>query len=377
MIDYSMLQEFITEAGEHLDEMETDLLQLEVDPENADILNDIFREVHSIKGAAEYVGLEKTATLSHYLENLLELLRQGKVSVTNKIIDLLIGARDRMSLLNEDLDRFKTEKTEIKDILKLIGRYSGEDELLAEQEKNSEADIPDLKSSEAVASLDSKAEEHDEPACDSSPDDIYEEEYDAELFEIYLQQLKENITFIRSRIAQIADDQNPEETLDKVVEKIESLRSSANYMGYERLVDTYKSWIEEIRDAQEGLSLDEPVSFQFMREFVGKILFRFPQVQEALSETEEMEERKPVVQDNLSGNHASQGNESIDAESAEYSEELDFDEVVEKELDFLNDQLDPEKEIVKEQTDFRPDSKLIPEAQSEMETELPDRKSVV
>ena len=50
MIDLTLLQDFIPEAGEHLAEMESGLLQLETDPDNRDILNDIFRSVHTIKG---------------------------------------------------------------------------------------------------------------------------------------------------------------------------------------------------------------------------------------------------------------------------------------------------------------------------------------
>ena len=57
--------------------MEVGLLSLEDAPDDKEKLNDVFRSVHSIKGSAEYIGAENIARLTHKLENLLELLRQG------------------------------------------------------------------------------------------------------------------------------------------------------------------------------------------------------------------------------------------------------------------------------------------------------------
>ena len=76
MVDHSLLQDFITEATEHLEEMESSLLALEKDPDSRETLDEIFRAIHSIKGASQFVGLERISELSHKMENLLDLLRQ-------------------------------------------------------------------------------------------------------------------------------------------------------------------------------------------------------------------------------------------------------------------------------------------------------------
>ncbi|MBL0731524.1 MAG: Hpt domain-containing protein, partial [Desulfosarcina sp.] len=120
MIDLSLLQDFIAESEEHLEEMETGLLKLEAEPDNQKILNDVFRTAHSIKGSAEYIGAEKTALLSHKLENLLEAIRQGKKVLNDKIIAALMDARDRIAMLIVELGDDNEEKTEIADILKQI-----------------------------------------------------------------------------------------------------------------------------------------------------------------------------------------------------------------------------------------------------------------
>ena len=56
MTDNSLLQDFITETGEHLGDTERNLLRLEQQPDDAELLNEIFRSIHTIKGSAEYLG---------------------------------------------------------------------------------------------------------------------------------------------------------------------------------------------------------------------------------------------------------------------------------------------------------------------------------
>ena len=140
MIDLSLLQDFIDEAEEHLNDMETNLLRLEADTDDKESLNDVFRSVHSIKGSAEYIGTENIAKLTHKLENLLEMLRQGERVLNKEIIDLLVESRDRVGMLVKDLFKDKKENTGVADILERIGFLSGdgriEESLSVLDEKN-------------------------------------------------------------------------------------------------------------------------------------------------------------------------------------------------------------------------------------------------
>ena len=74
-LDPSLINDFVAEAGEHLEEMEATLLRLAGDPANRELLNAIFRPVHTIKGASQFMGLARIAALSHKLEDLLDLLQ--------------------------------------------------------------------------------------------------------------------------------------------------------------------------------------------------------------------------------------------------------------------------------------------------------------
>ncbi|HDS17139.1 MAG TPA: chemotaxis protein CheA [Proteobacteria bacterium] len=118
--DLTMLQDFIVEAMEHLEEMENNLLRLDADPDGPEILNDIFRSIHTIKGAAEYLGIKRIAKLSHNLENLLYKLRQHDLAVNREVMDLLIAGRDRLNQLTDNLKQSQAEKTEINDLLERI-----------------------------------------------------------------------------------------------------------------------------------------------------------------------------------------------------------------------------------------------------------------
>ncbi|MCK5871928.1 MAG: chemotaxis protein CheW [Methylococcales bacterium] len=120
MIDLSLLEDFVMGAGESLEEMETALLGLESSPNNVELLNTIFRAIHTIKGAAQFVGLEKVSVLSHALEDLLDLLREGKIQATSDIVNVLIQANDRISTLVSDLERTQTENTEVDDLVQIL-----------------------------------------------------------------------------------------------------------------------------------------------------------------------------------------------------------------------------------------------------------------
>ena len=76
-VDISLLPDYLVEAAEHLEEMESLLLKLADEPENVEVLDEIFRPIHSIKGAAQFIGLQSSSHLAHRLEDLLDLLRNG------------------------------------------------------------------------------------------------------------------------------------------------------------------------------------------------------------------------------------------------------------------------------------------------------------
>lgn len=93
--------EFTSEAEELLDTLSGDLVELEAQGQNVrpELVNKIFREVHSLKGLAGMLGFGDISELSHSLEDMLDRLRMGKISFSKELIDLLFDSVDGLNRL--------------------------------------------------------------------------------------------------------------------------------------------------------------------------------------------------------------------------------------------------------------------------------------
>jgi len=102
-IDPELLSEFVAEAKEHLETVEPNLLHLEEHPEDIECVNALFRAIHSIKGAAGFLGLEQIEQLSHAMETLLDEVRRGKRGVSPELLDILLEGVDALRALIDGL----------------------------------------------------------------------------------------------------------------------------------------------------------------------------------------------------------------------------------------------------------------------------------
>ena len=94
-------EEFTSEAEELLDTLSRDLVDFEQQGKNVrpELVNKIFREVHSLKGLAGMLGFSEISDLSHSLEDMLDKLRMGKIEISKDLIDLLYDAVDSLNRL--------------------------------------------------------------------------------------------------------------------------------------------------------------------------------------------------------------------------------------------------------------------------------------
>jgi two-component system chemotaxis sensor kinase CheA len=90
-----LLRDFLTETNENLDVADTQLIKFEQDPSNAEILNNIFRLVHTIKGTCGFIGLTRLASLAHAAETLMDRFREG-MPVTSDAVGLVLSTIDRI-----------------------------------------------------------------------------------------------------------------------------------------------------------------------------------------------------------------------------------------------------------------------------------------
>jgi two-component system chemotaxis sensor kinase CheA len=103
-----LLREFLTETSESLDTVDNQLVRFEQDPNNAKILDNIFRLVHTIKGTCGFLGLPRLEALAHAGETLMGKFRDG-MPVTAEAVTLILGSIDRIKEILGGLEATETE----------------------------------------------------------------------------------------------------------------------------------------------------------------------------------------------------------------------------------------------------------------------------
>ncbi|MCL1893114.1 MAG: chemotaxis protein CheA [Holophagaceae bacterium] len=101
--DPSFYEDFLVEAQEHFELIEQNFLTLESNPGDLDILNSIFRSVHTIKGASGFLGLDNVQGLAHHGENVLDDLRKGRMAVDPNVMEVLFDTVDILKVLVNDV----------------------------------------------------------------------------------------------------------------------------------------------------------------------------------------------------------------------------------------------------------------------------------
>src|SRR6266850_7876881 len=103
-----LLREFLTETSESLDTVDNQLVRFEQDPNNAKILDNIFRLVHTIKGTCGFLGLPRLEALAHAAETLMGKFRDG-MPVTGDAVTLILSTIDRLKEVLNGLEQTEAE----------------------------------------------------------------------------------------------------------------------------------------------------------------------------------------------------------------------------------------------------------------------------
>ena len=105
------LEIFLDETNEHLQNLNTQILELESDPENMDNINEIFRAAHSLKGMAGTMGYKRMQNLTHDMENVFSEVRNGNIKVTPEMIDVLFQCLDALDEYKNNIQETSDEGT--------------------------------------------------------------------------------------------------------------------------------------------------------------------------------------------------------------------------------------------------------------------------
>jgi two-component system chemotaxis sensor kinase CheA len=149
----SIIEEFMIETKEIVNALDSNLVKLEREPDNLNLLNEIFRGAHTMKGAAGFLGFNELMKLTHKMEDILNKLRKAELTVTSDVMDILLESVDYVKLTLQDITDKEQGRT---DTLAIIGKLESlaTDKQVIVPDKataaNEPAAVPDVVSSNPV-----------------------------------------------------------------------------------------------------------------------------------------------------------------------------------------------------------------------------------
>lgn len=154
------LEIFIEESKEHLQSLNESLLQLENEPGNMPILNEVFRVAHTLKGMSGTMGYTRMQNLTHNMENVLSEIRNGHIVADSNLLDVLFKCLDALeSYVDEITNTGKEGNEEYSDIINnltniLSGKFNGPEKSETKDIKESEIETPATDTIGSVTSTD-------------------------------------------------------------------------------------------------------------------------------------------------------------------------------------------------------------------------------
>jgi len=141
-----IIGEFITEAEESLDRIEPLFVELEQKGEDNDLINDIFRSMHTIKGAAGFLGYQLVVDVAHSSENIMKKLREGEIALSKELMDVILKSIDMLRVL---LDHIKEKDGIEEDVSPLVKELESALSLAMGGEGSVKTETPDQPAAQA------------------------------------------------------------------------------------------------------------------------------------------------------------------------------------------------------------------------------------
>ncbi|MDZ4153299.1 chemotaxis protein CheA, partial [Methylicorpusculum sp.] len=229
-LDDEILQDFLVEAGEILDLLGEQLVQLEQMPEDYDLLNAIFRGFHTVKGGAGFLAIDALVEICHKAEDVFNILRQGDRRVSAELMDVVLQVLDVVNnMFNQVRGGILPESAdpELLANLQTFAVPASDDVDVSGEETMSEEPVDDSEAVEAQfeAMLDRAGESKAGGSSASSSDEITEEEFEALLDALQgkgnvsaapKNQVKETV----SQGSSVESDDMTEEEFDRLMDEL-------------------------------------------------------------------------------------------------------------------------------------------------------------
>ena len=175
-MDDELLQDFLVEAGEILEQLNEQLVELENSPDDSDLLNAVFRGFHTIKGGAGFLAIDVMVAICHRTEDIFNMLRNDEIKIDNHLMDTVLPVLD---VLNDQFDALRSgtdpQAAEQSLLTALEAIISGE--VGSEEVAETTQDAPIIEDASTIESSTSESS--------SSSDEITDEEFEALLDDLH------------------------------------------------------------------------------------------------------------------------------------------------------------------------------------------------
>jgi len=213
-----ILEDFLVEAFELVEQIDQDLVELESNPEDLELLNRIFRVAHTVKGSSSFLNFDVLTKLTHHMEDVLNKARREELKITPEVMDVILESVDMMKGLLEGIKESGTDTQcgiEIDDICNRFDAIS---------QGKSLAEV-----AEAAPKEEEKTEEvQEEPEEEPDYSNMTDEEVEAEIQRLLEEKMKEKEAKKAKKKAQEAKKETPKETKTEPAKEALAPATTAN-----------------------------------------------------------------------------------------------------------------------------------------------------
>ncbi len=250
--DAELLKEFAVESQEHLSDIENQLLTLESQGDNMDValVNTVFRAIHSIKGAAGFMGLETLGGLAHRAEEVLNRLRNKELRPTSVVINTLLKAADRLKDLIDQIET--SNEADVNEHLAAL------EKILAGQTDDAVAAIA------PTPSIQTDLQYKPEPQALSD-----------EAMREFLVECFDNLEQVERDLLTLEREPNSEAVLNSVFRNMHTIKGSAGFLAFstlERVAHATENVLGSVRSGHIAMDTDVSESMFRSIDAIRKIL---------------------------------------------------------------------------------------------------------
>ncbi|MCP5496020.1 MAG: chemotaxis protein CheA [Leptospiraceae bacterium] len=244
---------FIIESNESLDKFESDIIELEKQPDSKELLTSMFRSIHSIKGTCGFLGFTKLESIAHAGENLLSKLRDGEVTINTDMaqafFELCDTIRDILNEIESSGGESETQYSELTN--KLKGFIGNKASSLNEKQHEDVKANGNLFSKDIAASRTVSTNGKERIQASINPMFSAQSSTDPEIIKIFLEESHQNLNNLSQDINSLEKDPKSKKIKTSIILKLDTMKGTAYYLGYSKfgsLLDLGQKIIEKLLD---------------------------------------------------------------------------------------------------------------------------------